>query len=570
MISLEINELYLKNDSKFNKSHYLNTKIELINEISNQKMNKECFDCRIKEPKYISINNAIFLCEDCAKIHKTFPENISLIVNNNLDLLSNTFLKYLYYGGNANLDYFINYDFPGLQNYSPEILYKTQAMIYYREEIKCRIEGKPKPACPNNIMAYKLVSENGLINIREENKFKNNHITLKKDIINNYYNNFNNTYNTFNNFNYLDDDNDNDNDSDNFKKNILSSKFNKTKYCSLVNKVFFKEMKNLFGKKSLKKNNTKDIANNIIKDNYMKLKFLNSYSNISKIKKKFKNCSISNCSTPLNETLTYRINDSLNSLITKREIETTSGRKTFNNSSISDRINSPKLFYYQRYFNPKFLDNKILNNDNNNNLKKKKIYLDISQFKKYKETNNTFKLDNKVNNPKKKLFNSLQIYKKPKSSKKNLSFELNKKNKINKSVKPKNNKINSKTYLYSDYINNIIKSKNKEDSNNNNISNNSKNINKEKFIIKVKKKNYENISYDFTINKRKPIKVNLNKTTLRTNYFLNKEIDSERKKKALQDKKEQEKLEEEALHNLLFAKKDNDLFSNIICLNNNK
>ena len=76
-------------------------------------------------------------------------------------------------------------------------------MIYYREDLKCKIEGKPKPACPNNVMAYKLVSKNGLINIREENLFKGIKNKERKDVINNYYNTYNNTYNTFNSYNYI-------------------------------------------------------------------------------------------------------------------------------------------------------------------------------------------------------------------------------------------------------------------------------------------------------------------------------------------------------------------------------
>ena len=67
------------NNSINNTNNYLITKYELINHILNQKMNLICFDCRKKSPKYISINNAIFLCQNCAKIHKKiFPEKISL------------------------------------------------------------------------------------------------------------------------------------------------------------------------------------------------------------------------------------------------------------------------------------------------------------------------------------------------------------------------------------------------------------------------------------------------------------------------------------------------------------
>ena len=129
---------------------YLITKYELINKILNQKMNLICFDCRKKYPKNISINNAIFLCQNCASNHKkNFSEKISFIIDNNLNLLSINYLRYLFIGGNQNLDNFINYVFPGLQNYPPQILYRTQALIYYRDNLKFKIGEGPQPICPN-------------------------------------------------------------------------------------------------------------------------------------------------------------------------------------------------------------------------------------------------------------------------------------------------------------------------------------------------------------------------------------------------------------------------------------
>ena len=66
-----------------------------------------------------------------------------------------------------------------------------------------------------------------------------------------------------------------------------------------------------------------------------------------------------------------------------------------------------------------------------------------------------------------------------------------------------------------------------------------------------------NVSFD-EYNKKTPIKVNLR-------------MNLERKKQALKDKNEQEKIEKEALNsNLFFDSKENynDIFTNIIYLNN--
>jgi len=591
MDSLTKGELYIKKINHSNQQDFLRTRYDLIQEISNQKMNNVCFDCRQVGPKYISINNAIFLCEECAQIHRTFPQNISLVIDNKLSLLSHTFLMYLYYGGNENLDNFINYDYPGLQNYASNILYKTQAMIYYREKLKCKIEGKPNPVCPNNVVAYKLVSKNGLINIREENLFKSKKNKDKKDVINNYYNSYNNTYNTINNYNYINEGIFND------KKNFYNIIYNNknTKYCSLVNKSFFNEMKNLFSKKSPKKyinsNNT-----------YNKLTVLKSYDNISKMKNKYENYSLTNSYKTLNQSIS-ELNESFYYSLTNRANESIPINKMFN-KSVYFRHKSPDHHSFsQKYNKPRISKNKfkrkriILNGflNEKNKMKNKIGTIDISENSKYKAESNLLNLNDEIYKQKMKIFNSFKIYKKPQNSDLDLSFEIYKKKSPKKINLLNNVDKKRKKYLFANYIHNIsnknsqinlTKKKinlNKIDNKNifNFININSNlntidskdntitDINKNKGIIKVKKKNYLNISYDIV--KRKPIKVNLNTTSTKIHISPgNNKKDIEKKKKALQDKKEQEKLEEKDLHNLLFERKDNDLFNNIIYMNNNK
>ena len=598
MQTIKNRDYFWENENKEKQKKYLNTKFELIREISNEKMNKECFDCNKKNPKYISINNAIFLCEECAQLHKTFPDNISVIIDNNLNLLSNNYLKYLFYGGNANLDNFINYEYPGLQNYSPEILYKTQAMIYYREVLKNKIEGKPKPISPIDIMAYKLVTENGLINIREGKKFKtrkkSQNKLSNKDIINNYYNNYNNTYNTYNNYNYNNQDiinNNNMNQNNKVRNNNNSNNCNNTKslkYCSLVNKAFFNEMKNLFGKKLSQSSynpNTK------------------SYNNISKTQNKFKNYTLLNnninTEQSVNQSLTYRMDESINysmaNTITANEPLTTT--RHLNNSAFSDEtIKSPIQYNtISRYIKPLIRKSVTIKKPVNKystekeTLKKKKLTIDLGQLNKYTESYNSLKKNN-LYKQKKKVLDFFRIKKKAKNcdEKNNLTFDKNTLQK-NQLLEKINNSM--KSYLYIKHNNNINNKVTKTDINNQkekenktvieynnnfliNINDKQKlNINNDKnknvVIKEYKKKNTFNIS-DNRGEERIPIKVNLNLTFGKNNNSSDKKSNYERKKKALKDKMEQELLEQEALHNLQFEKKDSDIFNNIICLNDNE
>ena len=598
MQTIKNRDNFWENENKEKQKNYLNTKFELIREISNEEMNNECFDCNKKNPKYISINNAIFLCEECAQLHKTFPDNISVIIDNNLNLLSNNYLKYLFYGGNANLDNFINYEYPGLQNYSPEILYKTQAMIYYREVLKNKIEGKPKPISPIDIMAYKLVTENGLINIREGKKFKtrkkSQNKLSNKDIINNYYNNYNNTYNTYNNYNYNNQDiinNNNMNQNNKVRNNNNSNNCNNTKslkYCSLVNKAFFNEMKNLFGKKLSQSSynpNTK------------------SYNNISKTQNKFKNYTLLNNNVnteqSVNQSLTYRMDESINysmaNTITANEPLTTT--RHLNNSAFSDEtIKSPIQYNtISRYIKPLIRKSVTIKKPVNKystekeTLKKKKLTIDLAQLNKYTESYNSLKKNN-LYKQKKKVLDFFRIKKKAKNcdEKNNLTFDKNTLQK-NQLLEKINNSM--KSYLYIKHNNNINNKVTKTDINNQkekenktvieynnnfliNINDKQKlNINNDKnknvVIKEYKKKNTFNIS-DNRGEERIPIKVNLNLSFGKNNNSSDKKSNYERKKKALKDKMEQELLEQEALHNLQFEKKDSDIFNNIICLNDNE
>ena len=555
------------------QNNYLTTKYELINQIFNHKMNLICFDCRKKTPKYISINNAIFLCSGCALIHKNnFPEKISFIIENNLNLLSINYLRLLLLGGNQNLDNFINYVFPGLQNYPPQILYRTQALIYYRDNLRFKINEGPEPKCPSELTAYKIVSEKGLINIRDQNKmiFYNDDLNISLDdtfntytknentnnnILNNYFNNFNNTYNTYNSISISNENQEKD------KINIGTS---------LSNKEFFNEMKNLFGKRRIKAFK-KGFSSN------KKLTAIKSFNNLSKVKIK----TINDLNDSIHKPLSFRLNESLNYSFSKnKEMNKNSfknlhlnnlnlNKSSFsiirdktptnlgNNFCVSQRYTKPSINNIKKNYgiNMKYIEDgklkKIYNNKNKfNNISQQKNVLKYFKIQKktksfYKSKDNYYKI------------NSIPIDNNYKSFKLNFDCDnINFKDKIFQKIsKSKDNK----RYLKTDYMNksnNIFFDNNdKEDKlyQNNNIScyNNYNKKNKQ-----LMKNNNMNVSFD-GFNKRTPIKVNL-----RTNF--------ERKKQALKDKNEQEKIEKEALNsNLFFDTKTNynDIFTNIIYLN---
>ena len=132
-------------------------KTKLIPLIENESSNKECFDCGSKNPEFISINNGVFICKICVTNHNKYPLNISCVIKNDLNLLKEDQLYYLYCGGNKKLLNFITYEYPQLQSLHPEILYKTEAMQYYRQRLKYLVDGKDKPKKPNAENCYNII-----------------------------------------------------------------------------------------------------------------------------------------------------------------------------------------------------------------------------------------------------------------------------------------------------------------------------------------------------------------------------------------------------------------------------
>ena len=123
-------------------------------------MNSICFDCGVENPVFVSINNGIFLCNECATVHMSFPQGVSIIENNDLYALSENELKFLSFGGNTKLNDFILDEFPKLENYTQKLLYKTRGLDYYRKRLNFKVNGGIEPKKPSQIVACQLIPDN--------------------------------------------------------------------------------------------------------------------------------------------------------------------------------------------------------------------------------------------------------------------------------------------------------------------------------------------------------------------------------------------------------------------------
>lgn len=92
--------------------------------------NNKCADCQSEPIKYASVNNAIFLCENCAKEHLELGESTSNIKLATEEILSLKEISLFTIGGNEKFrNYMQNYN---LNEFPIKLKYKTNAAEYYR------------------------------------------------------------------------------------------------------------------------------------------------------------------------------------------------------------------------------------------------------------------------------------------------------------------------------------------------------------------------------------------------------------------------------------------------------
>lgn len=110
----------------------------VMDKLKEDTSNNYCFDCNSLDSDWTSVNNGIFLCLNCAGLHRGLGVHISFVRSMKIDVWQEKQLKLMHYGGNSALkDFLSNYALPS-KNIE---IYKTKALDYYREMLKARAEG---------------------------------------------------------------------------------------------------------------------------------------------------------------------------------------------------------------------------------------------------------------------------------------------------------------------------------------------------------------------------------------------------------------------------------------------
>ena len=102
-----------------------------INEIMKIEGNSKCIDCNAENPTFASTNNAVFLCENCANIHKRLGTNISIIKSLNNDQFTPEEISILRIGGNKRFNDFVK-EYGIKEDQNKEFKYHLKLAEYYR------------------------------------------------------------------------------------------------------------------------------------------------------------------------------------------------------------------------------------------------------------------------------------------------------------------------------------------------------------------------------------------------------------------------------------------------------
>lgn len=134
-----------------------------LSSILKSKGNDKCLDCGTEDPQFISINNGVFICFNCAAVHKTLGDEISKLQNISEEL-DEAEIKLMHNGGNDRfLQNLVSFELVKNNNHlslnenkiKQKYLYK--ASEFYRRLLEAEVNNLELPERPENQIGKQFI-----------------------------------------------------------------------------------------------------------------------------------------------------------------------------------------------------------------------------------------------------------------------------------------------------------------------------------------------------------------------------------------------------------------------------
>lgn len=159
-----------------------------IAQIMSVEGNQNCVDCLAPNPTFTSVNNAVFICENCANMHRPLGPNISLVKSLINDQFTEQEIKLLKVGGNQRFNFLMSeYGITSDQN--KEFKYHLKIADYYRKLLLAELNKDVNPNEYQQMQNIKPSPEIGLqilesVTVDSINEAQQQHSEIYKDASN--------------------------------------------------------------------------------------------------------------------------------------------------------------------------------------------------------------------------------------------------------------------------------------------------------------------------------------------------------------------------------------------------